>query len=157
MEIVGIHCVLELHDCPKKLLEDTAFVANSLREASRHGLSTLLEEVTHKFHPGGTTALGLLAESHISIHTWPEFHYCAADVFTCGQNAEPDRACAYLVRRFCAGRHSLLKIARGDCPLTSQIGTINRLEQTDTDRSLLPTTSEEASPCPVPKLAQTSG
>jgi S-adenosylmethionine decarboxylase len=70
-------------------------------------------EVTHQFEPHGVTALGLLAESHISIHTWPEYGYAACDVFTCGQTANPQQACQYLVCVFRAARHSLTKMVRG--------------------------------------------
>jgi S-adenosylmethionine decarboxylase len=70
-------------------------------------------EVSHKFHPQGVTALGLLSESHISIHTWPEHGYAAADVFTCGDRANPQRACNYLLKAFEATRHSLTKLVRG--------------------------------------------
>ena len=113
MANIGIHCLVELYGCPPRLLNDEQFVKDAVREASQHGLSTLMGEVAHKFHPQGVTALGLLAESHISIHTWPEHGYAAADVFTCGDRANPQRACDYLIERLRASRHSLTKLVRG--------------------------------------------
>ena len=113
MANIGTHCIVELYDCPRKLLNDEQFVKNAVREATRHGLATLMGEVSHQFHPHGVTALGLLAESHISIHTWPEHGYAAADIFTCGDRANPQPACDFLIRRFQAGRHSLTKLVRG--------------------------------------------
>jgi S-adenosylmethionine decarboxylase len=110
---LGIHCILELYDCPPELLNDEAYVKQSLRTAVDRGLSSMLQEVSHRFHPQGVTALGLLAESHISIHTWPEFGYAAADVFTCGDRAQPENACRYLVEAFRAGRHTFRRLARG--------------------------------------------
>ena len=109
----GTHCIAELYDCPDELLNDPDFVKVAMREAAEAGMASLLDEVTHQFSPHGVTALGLLAESHISIHTWPEHNYVAVDVFTCGNRADPRAACAHLVRAFRAGRHSLIKIARG--------------------------------------------
>ena len=107
------HCILELHGCPTDLLNDHGFVRESVAQASKEGLSTLLELSSHKFDPQGVTVVGLLAESHISIHTWPECGYAAADVFTCGDTADPQRACQYLVERFRAASHQLLTVPRG--------------------------------------------
>ena len=58
------------------------------------------------------TGLALLAESHISIHTWPETGYAAVDVFTCGDHTMPDRACQELREKLRAGRHALKSFLR---------------------------------------------
>ncbi|RME39424.1 MAG: adenosylmethionine decarboxylase [Planctomycetota bacterium] len=113
LEQAGIHCIAELYDCPPALLDDEAFITASLREAANQGMATLLHEVSHRFHPQGVTALGLIAESHIAIHTWPEFGYAAVDVFTCGERASAERACLYLVEALQASRHTLVKVPRG--------------------------------------------
>lgn len=110
---VGTHCVLELLGCSPNLLNDESFIRDALSRASREGLSTLLNLTSHKFQPQGVTALALLAESHISIHTWPENGYAAVDVFTCGQTAQPLRACEYLVRTFLADDYTLRVLPRG--------------------------------------------
>lgn len=109
---VGIHCILELYDCPANVLDDVVYIRQALREAAEHSRSTLLGEITHQFQPHGVTALALLAESHISVHTWPEAGYVAADVFTCGHHTKPELACSYLIEAFQAGRHSLCRIPR---------------------------------------------
>jgi len=113
LQALGTHYFAELYGCPVNLLDDEAFVKNALKEAVDHGLASLLTEVSHHFTPQGVTALGLLAESHISIHTWPECGYVAVDVFTCGERADPQKACLYLVDVFRATRHSLTKLMRG--------------------------------------------
>ncbi|MFH1418441.1 MAG: adenosylmethionine decarboxylase [Planctomycetota bacterium] len=113
MEATGTHCILELYDCPSHLLDDEAFVTRTLREAVNQGMATLLGEVSHKFHPQGVTALALIAESHVAIHTWPECGYVAVDVFTCGDRASAEKACGYMVEAFQAGRHTMRKLARG--------------------------------------------
>jgi S-adenosylmethionine decarboxylase len=109
---VGVHCVLELYGCAFERLNDIAFIKQSLQEASVQAESTLLAQVEHKFHPQGVTALALLAESHISIHTWPETGYAAVDVFTCGQHTKPEKACQYLAEAMQAEKHVLMKIPR---------------------------------------------
>ncbi|MCP4711787.1 MAG: adenosylmethionine decarboxylase [Planctomycetes bacterium] len=110
----GIHCILELCGCPNELLNDELFVCEALKKATRKSLSTLLQLSSHKFEPQGVTAIGLLAESHISIHTWPEQNYAAVDIFTCGDSADPEPACEYLIREFQAQQHHQLFISRGE-------------------------------------------
>ena len=114
MESIGIHCMAELYECPHDLLNDETFVKKTLRDAVEHGFASLLHEVSHKFHPQGVTALALIAESHVAIHTWPEFGYVAADAFTCGDQANAEKACEHLIKAFKAGRHSVRTITRGD-------------------------------------------
>lgn len=109
---VGIHCILELYDCPTDVLNEVVFIKQTLQEAAKIARSTLIGQIAHQFHPQGVTALALLAESHISIHTWPEIGYAAADVFTCGEHTKPEKACEYLVQTFRASKHSLLKLPR---------------------------------------------
>ena len=91
----------------------------ALEEGVKEADSTLLKELTHQFEPYGVTALALLAESHVSLHTWPEIGYIAVDMFTCGEHAEPEKACKYLLQAFQAKNYVLLKIPRGR--LTPQI------------------------------------
>ena len=113
METSGIHCIAELYDCPKHLLNDEVYIQQSIRDAVKQGMATLLHEVSHSFHPQGVTALALIAESHVAIHTWPEYGYAAADVFTCGDRASAIRACEHLIQSMKAGRHTMRKLERG--------------------------------------------
>ncbi|MGQ9836970.1 MAG: adenosylmethionine decarboxylase [Cyanobacteriota bacterium] len=115
LALIGIHCILELYDCPATLLDDLSLVQQALREAVRRSNSTFLGELCHQFEPHGITALALLGESHISIHTWPEAGYAAVDVFTCGRHTQPELACEYLITVFQARGHSLRKVPR--CPM----------------------------------------
>lgn len=112
-QATGNHCILELYNCPEELLDDERFIRQTLRYAAEKSGSTLLAIVSHKFDPQGVTAIGLLAESHISIHTWPEMGYAAADVFTCGICCDPVKACRILIERCKAGRHTQEQVERG--------------------------------------------
>lgn len=114
METIGIHCIAELYDCPRDLLDDESFIVEALREAVDEGLATLLHKVSHHFHPQGVTALALIAESHVAIHTWPEHGYAAVDVFTCGDRANAEKACQHLAKVLQAGRCSMRKLTRGE-------------------------------------------
>lgn len=130
----GIHCIAELYECPPALLDDEAHVKKSLREAVEYGFASLLHEVSHKFTPQGVTALALIAESHVAIHTWPEYGYIAADAFTCGDEANAEKAVEYLIRAFKAGRHSIRTLNRGDGQFDGP--AVPRQEVTDAHEAL---------------------
>jgi S-adenosylmethionine decarboxylase len=114
LDTIGSHCLVELYDCPAALLDDETVVRGAVRTAANEGFATLLHEVSHHFHPQGVTALGLIAESHIAIHTWPEHGYAAVDVFTCGDRANAEKACRHIARSLQAGRQSVTKLIRGE-------------------------------------------
>ncbi len=109
----GISFLLELYECPPDLLDNEAVIRTTIQDAVGHANASLLAHVSRRFDPQGVTALAVLAESHISIHTWPEFGYAAVDVFTCGTRALPQRACEHLIKVLKPGRHRLQRIERG--------------------------------------------
>lgn len=115
---IGRHCILELYDCPAYLLDNQAFIQETLRKAADIAKSTLLGELSHKFDPQGVTALVLLAESHISIHTWPESGYAAVDVFTCGAHTLPEESCEYIASALQALRHECSTLSRSGPPMS---------------------------------------
>jgi S-adenosylmethionine decarboxylase len=111
-DAVGKHCILELYDCDSSRLDDEAFLRDTITSAAKRAGATLLNLITHRFEPQGVTGLALLAESHISIHTWPESGYAAVDVFTCGDHTMPEKACQILWEELGAGRHKLTSFRR---------------------------------------------
>ena len=90
------HILFDLKDCPFKLLDDARFVRNSLFHASLFSESEIIKIDFHKFHPQGVTAFAMLADSHISIHTWPEKGVAKCDIFNCSDKAKPEKAVEYL-------------------------------------------------------------
>ena len=90
------HILFTLKGCPFGLLDDEAHIRNVLANAAQLSESTLLDVSSHKFSPCGVTAIALLAESHISIHTWPEKHLAVCDVFTCGYHTNPRSGATYM-------------------------------------------------------------
>jgi S-adenosylmethionine decarboxylase len=111
-DTVGKHCILELYACDSSRLDDEAFLRDTITTAAKRAGATLLNLITHRFEPQGVTGLALLAESHISIHTWPESGYAAVDVFTCGDHTMPERACAVLAAELGAASHKLTSFRR---------------------------------------------
>ena len=90
------HILFTLKGCPFGLLDDEAHIRNVLANAATLSESTLLGIQSHKFQPQGVTAVALLAESHISIHTWPENGMAVCDVFTCGEQKNPRSGATYM-------------------------------------------------------------
>ena len=106
------HLLLELYRCDYEKLNDESFLRCTLTRASKLAKATVLNLISNKFEPQGVTAIALLAESHISIHTWPESNYSAIDIFTCGQKMLPEFASKYLIEALKAEEHSLRIIER---------------------------------------------
>ena len=106
------HLLLELYRCDREKLNDESFLRCILSRAAKLANATILNLISNKFEPQGVTAIALLAESHISIHTWPESNYSAVDIFTCGQNMMPELASQYLIESLMAKEHSLRVIER---------------------------------------------
>ena len=106
------HLLLELYRCESEKLNDESFLRCTLNRAAKLAKATVLNLISNKFDPQGVTAIALLAESHISIHTWPESSYSAVDIFTCGQNMMPEVASQYLIEALKAEEHFLRVIER---------------------------------------------
>ena len=94
------HILFELRGCPEDLLDNERFVRLCLYTAAKKAKSELLNICAHKFDPQGVTGLAMLADSHISMHTWPEKNLAMCDIFTCGVDATPMEAVKYLCEQF---------------------------------------------------------
>ena len=110
------HFLLELYGCDYEKLNDESFLRCTLNKAAKLAKARVLNLISNKFEPQGVTAIALLAESHLSIHTWPESHYCAVDIFTCSQNMKPDLACQFLIESLKVEEHLLRVIDRNPSP-----------------------------------------
>ncbi len=119
------HLLLELYKCDFEKLNDESYLRCTLNKAAKLANATVLNLISNKFEPQGVTAIALLAESHISIHTWPESNYSAVDIFTCGQNMTPELASQYLIKSLIAKEHSLRVIERNPpLSISEQIRTV---------------------------------
>ncbi len=112
-DALGRHVLLELSGCPFTLLNDIGFIRRSFFEAARRAEVTVLSENFNIFNPQGVSGVLVIAESHMSVHTWPEYGYAAIDVFTCGDNALPDRAVEFLTGVFRPSESRSYVIRRG--------------------------------------------
>jgi len=108
----GTHLLLELYGCNREKLNDELYLRCQLNCAAKLAKASVLNIVSNKFEPFGVTAIALLAESHLSIHTWPESQYSAIDIFTCGRNMKPELASQLLIESLEASSHLLKTIFR---------------------------------------------
>ena len=113
MNALGKHLLLELKDCDKEVLNDLDFLKGTLLAAARESGCTVLGESFHQFNPHGVSGVVVVAESHLFIHTWPEYGYVAADIFTCGTSVQPGKAAELLIRKLGAKSHSIVELQRG--------------------------------------------
>ncbi|MFH1383092.1 MAG: adenosylmethionine decarboxylase [Chloroflexota bacterium] len=113
MNALGKHLLLEFKDCDRKKLDDLSFLKNALLSAANEAGAQVLGESFHQFEPQGVSGVVIIAESHLFIHTWPEWGYAAVDIFTCGNRVQPDKAARVIVEKLGAKNHSILEIQRG--------------------------------------------
>jgi S-adenosylmethionine decarboxylase len=116
LESLGRHLLLELYDCSSEVLNSLESVKRALVEAAKRAEATIIDVVFHEFNPFGISGVVVIAESHLSIHTWPEYRYAAVDIFSCGDSLKPSEAATYLVEQFRAGRASCVEVKRGLFP-----------------------------------------
>ena len=113
MNALGRHLLLELKDCNREVLNDLGFLKGILPAAAREAGATVLGESFHQFSPQGVSGVVIIAESHLFIHTWPEYGYAAADIFTCGDSVQPERAAQVLMEKLGSKNHSMVEMRRG--------------------------------------------
>ena len=113
MQALGRHLLLELFDCDPEAINSLDIVKASMVEAAKRAQATIVDVVFHEFNPFGISGVVVIAESHLAIHTWPEYRYAAADVFSCGETLQPQVAVDYLVEQLGATRSSVVELQRG--------------------------------------------
>lgn len=113
MHALGTHLLVELRDCNPEILKDLTRVKNALVSAAIEAKATIVDISFHEFNPFGISGMVVIAESHLSIHTWPEYSYAAVDIFTCGDIIKPEVAAAFLIKKFESKSPSIVEIKRG--------------------------------------------
>lgn len=110
---LGRHLLMECHGCDGAILDEGAELERLARRAAELAGVTVVASAHHDYQPQGASAMVLIAESHLSVHTWPEHGYAAVDIFTCGDAGRPVQACVLLAEALAAKRHSIHEIGRG--------------------------------------------
>jgi len=113
VEELGTHIVCELSGCNGALLTDVERVRDVMVSAAREARAEVMEVAFHRFMPQGVSGVVVIAESHLSIHTWPETGYAAVDIYTCGTSTDPWRALDFVARSFEAATMRTTEVKRG--------------------------------------------
>lgn len=113
MYALGTHLLIELRDCNPEILKSLEKVRRIMIWAAKEAKATVINNSFHEFNPFGISGVVVIAESHLSIHTWPEYGYAAVDIFTCGDVIRPEFAVSYLVEKFECKNPSIVEMKRG--------------------------------------------
>jgi S-adenosylmethionine decarboxylase len=113
LKALGTHIIVELSECNPRILSDVDQVTNILVTAAKEAKAEVLQTAFHRFMPQGVSGVVVIAESHLSIHTWPEYGYAAMDIYTCGDHTDPWKACRYASERFEAKQMLTTEVRRG--------------------------------------------
>ena len=113
-DYLGMHLIIEYRRCKNNAcLTGVAEVEKMMLLAAEKARATVVSHDFHQFSPHGVSGAVILAESHISIHTWPEYEYAAVDIFTCGNNARPHRAAKFLKKALNSKKCQITPLERG--------------------------------------------
>lgn len=105
--------MIELYDCDTNSINDVVKIEKLLQKAVKISGATALNSIFHKFSPHGVSGIVVISESHFSIHTWPEYGYCALDIFTCGTEIKSEKALDFLKKELEVGSISVTEVKRG--------------------------------------------
>lgn len=113
MKALGTHIVCELSGCDPEVLTNVDAVHAMMVAAAKASRATVMESAFHRFEPQGVSGTVILAESHLSIHTWPEMGYAAMDFYTCGDHTDPWLACEHAAKILEAKTVMTTEVKRG--------------------------------------------
>ena len=112
-EHLGRHVLAEFYDCDPNILNNKDRIENNMVDAAIECGATVVQKCFHMFSPFGVSGVVIIAESHLSVHTWPELGYAAVDLFTCGNKCDPKVAYEFLKKKFNSKKASFTELKRG--------------------------------------------
>lgn len=113
MNALGNHIIAEFYDCDETIINGQEIVEDIMIDAVEVSGATIVKPAFHKFSPHGVSGMVVVSESHFSIHTWPEYKYCAVDIFTCGDLIDNHKALQFLKQKLKAKNISVVEMKRG--------------------------------------------
>ncbi|MCZ6635374.1 MAG: polyamine aminopropyltransferase [bacterium] len=123
-EALGTHLLVELHGCDPNILNDVPYLERCLVEAAREAGATVINTAFHHFAPYGVSGVVVIQESHLAIHTWPEYGFAAVDLFTCGQTLDPWMAYQNLKSKLNARHGTAQEMPRGSLDQVKKIASL---------------------------------
>jgi len=113
MKSLGRHLLVELYNCDNKILNDVRKVEEIMAEGARRSKAHIVDVVFHTFNPHGISGVIVIAESHLAIHTWPEYNFASIDIYTCGSDVNPWKAYNYISKKLKAKNVTAIEMKRG--------------------------------------------
>lgn len=110
---MGKHVIAEFYECDYETINNHELVEDIMLKSVDLSGATTIKSVFHRFSPYGVSGVVVVSESHFAIHTWPEYGYCAVDVFTCGDLIDNQAALDYLKEKFGSKNVSIVEMKRG--------------------------------------------
>ncbi len=114
MDYLGNHLLVELYECDAGKLNDLGRLKRVMEKAVSVSGATALKTSFHQFAPQGVSGVVIIAESHFTIHTWPEYGYAALDIFTCGHTIDSQKALDYIEMELDVKMVSVTEMKRGN-------------------------------------------
>ncbi len=121
MNALGRHILVEFFRCEPNIMNDVVTIETAMVDAAEKSGATVINSNFHHFSPYGVSGVVIIQESHLAIHTWPEYQYAAVDLFTCGDTVDPWIAFDHLKEVFQAQNYSVLELHRGSLNLLERI------------------------------------
>ncbi len=112
-EQLGRHILVEYYNCDENILNDHKLIEELMVTAAEKANATVVESVFHMFNPYGVSGAVVISESHLTIHTWPEYGYASVDLYTCGESVNPWVAFDYLTEELKAEKSESTEVSRG--------------------------------------------
>lgn len=113
LEQLGRHILVEFYNCDTDILGNHEKIEKIMCEAAIKSNATIVTSCFHKFNPCGVSGAVIIQESHLTIHTWPEYGYASVDLYTCGDSVNPWIGFDYLEKELCSERSESTEVARG--------------------------------------------
>lgn len=110
---LGRHLLAEFYECNANILNSVERIEDAMKEAAIACGATIVESKFHHFSPYGVSGVVIISESHLAIHTWPEYEYAAVDLFTCGESCDPHIAYEHLQKSLRSGNGFYSELTRG--------------------------------------------
>lgn len=118
---IGRQAIMDIYDYKEIDIENLDLIKRLLFESAKESNLHIVDYKFHKFDPIGISGVLVLAESHLTIHTWPEYNYIAIDVFTCGNKINPVFACEVIAKNLCSDNYKIEYFERGNEDAISRI------------------------------------
>ena len=120
MKALGRHVLAEFYGCNYRTLNNTEALEKLVMDAAEYAGATVIKTMVHRFSPFGVSAIAIIAESHLSIHTWPEYKFASIDIYTCGTVIDPWKSYEYLHLKLKPKNVTATEMKRGVLPIPEE-------------------------------------